>query len=66
MSFQLPKDPETSESLQCLACAGLQEIGSTFNVDDLRQLMIQGQFKKTAHEDMIRFGIELEYLVQVN
>ena len=51
MSFQLPKDPETSESLQCLACAGLQEIGNTFNVDDLRQLMIQGKFKKTAHED---------------
>lgn len=51
MSFTLPKDPETSESLQCLACAGLQEIGNTFNVDDLRQLMIQGRFKKTAHED---------------
>ena len=51
MSFQLPNDPETSESLQCLACAGLQEIGNTFNVDDLRQLMIQGQYKKTAHED---------------
>ena len=51
MSFTLPKDPETSESLQCLAFAGLQEIGNTFNVDDLRQLMIQGRFKKTAHED---------------
>ena len=34
MSFQLPNDPETSESLQCLACAGLQEIGNNFNVDD--------------------------------
>ena len=51
MSFTLTRDPETSESLQCLACAGLQEIGNTFNVDDLRQLMIQGKFKKTAHED---------------
>ena len=51
MSFTLPKDPETSESLQCLACAGLQEIGNKFNVDDLRQLMIQGKFKTTAHQD---------------
>ena len=51
MSFTLTRDPETSESLQCLACAGLQEIGNTFNADDLRQLMIQGKFKKTAHPD---------------
>ena len=51
MSFVLPKDPETSESLQCLACAGLLEIGNKFNVDDLRQLMMQGNFGNTAHSD---------------
>ncbi len=51
MAFVLPKDPETSESLQCLACAGLQEIGNTFNVDDLRQLMMQGKFGNAAHSD---------------
>ena len=51
MAFVLPKDPETSESLQCLACAGLQEIGNKFNVDDLRQLMMQGNFGNAAHSD---------------
>ena len=38
------------ESLVCLACAGLQEIGDSFNYTDLVQLMIQGKGKVEKHE----------------
>ena len=44
------KIPE-QESLQCLACAGLQKIGDNFNIDDLRQLMKQGKGSGEAHPD---------------
>ena len=35
MAFTLPREPSTQESLQCLASAGLQEIGATFSDEDL-------------------------------
>ena len=38
------------ESLIWLACAGLQEIGDSFNYTDLVQLMIQGKGKVEKHE----------------
>ena len=31
MAFKLPDEPSTQESLQCLACAGNQEINKNIN-----------------------------------
>ena len=39
MAFNLPREPSTQESLQCLASAGLQEIGGSFADEDLIKLM---------------------------
>ena len=39
MAFRLPREPSTQESLQCLASAGLQEIGNSFADEDLIKLM---------------------------
>lgn len=39
MAYTLPREPSTQESLQCLACAGLQVIGPNFSEEDLIKLM---------------------------
>lgn len=44
MAFVLPREPSTTESLQCLACAGEQEI-TNFDENDL-VLLMKGEHEK--------------------
>lgn len=52
MAFTLPREPSTTESLQCLACAGYQVIGSTFGDDDLIKLMKGNHSKQNVVKDL--------------
>mgnify|MGYP001357861301 CR=1 FL=1 len=49
MSYKLPDEPSTQESLQCLACAGNQEINN-FGYEDMQKLMLGTHEKQSAVE----------------
>ena len=60
MAFTLPREPSTQESLQCLASAGLQEIGATFSDEDLIKLMKGVHDKQSIVES--RCGIDWDVM----
>ena len=61
MAFTLPSEPGTTETLQCIACAGLQEIGPSFDVGDLRDLMRQDG---THNKENAVYQAELQKKIQ--
>ena len=61
MAFTLPREPGTTETLQCIACAGLQEIGSSFDVNDLKDLMRQDRTHNKEQAVYQHVGIESKY-----
>ena len=65
MAFTLPREPGTQETLQCIACAARQEIGSSFGVDDLRDLMRQDGTHNKENAVYQHTGIEPKYMRNV-
>ena len=65
MAFTLPSEPGTTETLQCIACAGLQEIGPSFDVGDLRDLMRQDGTHNKENAVYQHVGIESKYATMV-
>ena len=57
--FVLPREPSTQESLQCLASAGLQEIGESFSEEDLLTLM-KGEHEK---QELIKLRCGIDWSV---
>tara|TARA_R100001082_G_scaffold12164_1_gene6507 strand:- start:16 stop:1662 length:1647 start_codon:yes stop_codon:yes gene_type:complete len=53
MAYKLPREPSVSESLQVVALAGRQVIGSTFSTSDLRKLMSQTHEQQQRVESFV-------------
>lgn len=65
MAFILPREPGTMETLQCIACAGRQEIGNSFNTEDLKKLMRQDGSHLMETHVYNNVGIEHKYMQNV-
>lgn len=65
MAFTLPREPGTTETLQCIACAGRQEIGNSFNIEDLKKLMRQDGSHLMETHVYNNVGIERKYMQNV-
>ena len=65
MAFNLPREPGTTETLQCIACAARQEIGPRFDANDLVDLMKQDGTHPKEHAVYNHAGIENKYATMV-